>query len=127
MLAKTRNELIECAVHLPKSVQSFLAARMVNYKLRILWRAMLGRLCTMDNLRWELVNRLCLFCGTEVETARSRRSGSRGTALRVTLAASAYYLWKARNHLLWNKIPFDPAYLVRKVKADNLVCPRAAF
>ncbi|GAB2266474.1 hypothetical protein Dimus_001483 [Dionaea muscipula] len=125
---------------------------------------MLGRLCTMDSLRWELENRLYLLRGTEVETsqhlffkcscsrgvwtqicfwcnippsltshkalvnwikARSRQSGSRGTALRITLAATVYYLWKTRNDLQWNKIPFDPAFLVRKVKSPPFVADQA--
>ncbi|GAB2288182.1 hypothetical protein Dimus_037981 [Dionaea muscipula] len=135
---------------------SFIWHKHVEPKMSfILWRAMMGRLCMKDNLRWELDNRLCLFCGTEEETtkhlffkcrcllgawnqiccwcdippsltslkalvnwikARSRSSGSRGTALKITLAASVYFLWKARNDILWKNVPFYSVAFIRQVK-----------
>ncbi|GAB2276961.1 hypothetical protein Dimus_011667 [Dionaea muscipula] len=116
MLAKTRDELIWLRGS-PDQVQAFLTARLVNDKLptSVTYECLLGA--------W---NQICNWCIPPSLTslkalvnwikARSRRSGSRGTALRIRLAALVYFLWKARNDVLWNNVPFNSASFIRQVK-----------
>ncbi|GAB2302584.1 hypothetical protein Dimus_039372 [Dionaea muscipula] len=45
-----------------------------------------------------------------------RGTGMKAARIRITLAASVYYLWRARNEILWKHTPFDTLGIVRTIK-----------
>ncbi|GAB2303773.1 hypothetical protein Dimus_038959 [Dionaea muscipula] len=45
-----------------------------------------------------------------------RGNGLKASRLRLALAASVYYIWKARNEVIWKNSPFDTSSITRTIK-----------